>query len=126
MKSNVLKASVLPLGALLVTLAIAGFATSNAAAQGFHFGAGGVHVDVGNPHGYYGNYGSYYPSLNRGCGYGGYPYSTYYGGGWGGGSTWHDTTQLDYHPGEFRRHRGHYHYVPGHYDVHEDGHWHHD
>ncbi len=107
-----------------LTLLIVNASAPSARAQGFHFGGGGVHVDIGNPHGYYGGYGGY------GCGgYGGYPYTTYYGG-WGGGrghAHWHDTTHLDYHPGEFVRHRNHYHYVPGHYDVHRDGHWdHHD
>jgi hypothetical protein len=135
MRTYLLPNGLLPISALLITLALAGFAVSDSQAQGFHFAAGGVHVDVGSPHSYYGSYGSYYPSLNRGCGYGEYPYTTHYGGGygvggygggWGGRSTWHDTTHLDYHPGEFRRHRGHYHYVPGHYDVHEEGHWHHD
>jgi hypothetical protein len=114
---------------VLFSLLLAGSITKDANAQGFHFGGGGVHIDVGNPHNYYGNYGGYY---GGGCGYGGYggytPYTTNYGGRWGGGHAhWHDTTHLDYHPGEFVRHRGHYHYVPGHYDVHEDGHWdHHD
>ena len=120
----------------LITLLIAGTVASTTTAQGIHFGAGGVHVDIGNPHRYYGNYGGYYGG--NGCGYGNYggygnsggyqPYTSYYGGGWGGGHAhWHDTTHLDYHPGEYVRHRGHYHYVPGHYDVHEDGHWdHHD
>jgi hypothetical protein len=81
-----------------------------ASAQGFHFGGAGVHVDVGYPHSY-----------------GGYPYTTYWGNGWSGwgGHTWHDTTHYDYHPGGFRRHNNHYHYVPGHYDVHYDGHWDH-
>src|SRR5262245_38282711 len=105
--------------AALFTLLLVGSVANDASAQGFHFGGGGVHIDVGNPHSYYGNYGGYYGGYGSGCGYGGYsPYTTYYGGGWGGGhSHWHDTTHLDYHPGEFVRHRGHYHYVPGHYDV---------
>ncbi|MGD9633223.1 MAG: hypothetical protein AB7G28_08055 [Pirellulales bacterium] len=114
----------------LVTLLLAGSVTTQASAQGFHFGGGGVHIDVGNPHNYYGNYGGYYGGWNgSGCGYGGYPSTTYYGstagyGGWGGGHAhWHDTTHLDFHAGEFVRHRNHVHYVPGHYDVHEDGHW---
>jgi hypothetical protein len=106
---------------LLITLLFVVASAPKAEAQGFHFGAGGVHVDVGNPHGYYGGYGAY----GHCGGYGSYPYTTYYGGGWGGHALWHDTTHLDYHPGEFVRHRNHYHYVPGHYDVHEDGHWDH-
>lgn len=115
----------------LITLLLAASLAPRASAQGIHFGGSGVHVDIGNPHGHYGNYGGYYGG--SGCGYGGYgyagygrytPYTSFYGGGWGGGDAhWHDTTHLDYHPGEFVRHRGHYHYVPGHYDMHEDGHW---
>lgn len=37
---------------------------------------------------------------------------------------WHDTTHLDYHPGGLVPHRNHFHYVPGHYDVHRTGHYH--
>lgn len=60
-----------------------------------------------------------------------------YGGGYGGfysppvryrsyrPAYYHDTTHLDYHPGEYVRHRNHYDYIPGHYDVHRTGHWHH-
>jgi len=116
---------------LTVTFLIASVSATDAPAQGFHYGGGGVHVDVGSPHRYYGNYGGYYGgfngSLNQGYGYGncGYNnYNTYYGGGWGGGQAyWHDTTHLDYHPAELIRHRGHYHYQPGHFDLHEEGHW---
>jgi hypothetical protein len=31
---------------------------------------------------------------------------------------------LDYHPGYSWRHGNHFHYEPGHYDLHRDGHWH--
>jgi hypothetical protein len=111
---------------VLFTLLIVGSTATKSEAQGIHFGAGGVHVDIGNPHRYYGNYSTYYGGYNPGCGYGGYgryPYTAYSGGGWGGHAHWHDTTHLDYHPAEFVRHRNHYDYVPGHYDVHHDGHW---
>ena len=37
---------------------------------------------------------------------------------------YHDTTHYDYHPGSFVPHGGHYHYVPGHYDLHRTGHFH--
>ncbi|EKK03406.1 hypothetical protein [Rhodopirellula baltica] len=37
---------------------------------------------------------------------------------------YHDTTHLDYHAPSFKRHRNHFHYQPGHYDVHRTGHWH--
>ncbi len=89
--------------ALLFTTADA----KTANAQGFHFGGGGVHVDVGYPHG----------------GYGHYPQTTHWGGGWGGHSDWHDTTYLDYHPGGYERHYDHFNYAPGHYNVHSSGHW---
>jgi hypothetical protein len=82
---------------------------------GLHISGPGYHFDFGRPHhrtsyysGYGGGYGSYYDSC-----YGGY------GGGW------HDTSHYDYHPGEVVRHRNHYHYVPGHYDYHQDGHFDH-
>ena len=40
-------------------------------------------------------------------------------------SGYHGGTHLDWHPGGFVPHRNHYHYVPGHYDVHRSahGHW---
>ena len=37
----------------------------------------------------------------------------------------HDTTHLDYHAPQIRRHGNHFHVQPGHYDVHRSGHWHH-
>jgi hypothetical protein len=98
----------------LFSLFLLGVDVKNADAQGFHFGGGGVHIDVGYPHGGYGCY----SDAGYGGGWRGY-------GLWGGHSHWHDTTHLDYHPGGFVRHRNHYHYVPGHYDVHHDGHWDH-
>ena len=91
-------------------------------AQGFHLQTRGLHLDVGRPHGsYYGGHTSYYPSSWGG---------SYWGGGHGGGywnrnHAWHDTTHLDYHPGEYVPHYNHYDYVPGHYDVHHTGHWDH-
>lgn len=39
--------------------------------------------------------------------------------------TYHDTTHLDYHAPTIRRHGNHLHVQPGHYDVHNTGHWHH-
>ena len=38
---------------------------------------------------------------------------------------WHDTTHLHWHPGEWQWCNGRRIYVPGHYDVHQTGHWHH-
>ena len=37
---------------------------------------------------------------------------------------WHNTSHLDYHPGSFVPHGNHLHYRPGHYDLHQTGHWH--
>lgn len=102
-----------------------------AEARGFHIQAGGVHVDVGNPHGYghgggHGGYGGVYRSYYGGgygqsVGYGGYG-----GGGYGHGrAVWHDTSHYDWHAPSLQRHRNHYDYVPGHYDLHRDGHWDH-
>ncbi len=70
----------------------------------------------------YGNYGGYsgYSGYGGHSGYGGYPS---YGGH--GHSSWHDTSHLDYHGPSLVPHRGHFDYVPGHYDVHRTGHWDH-
>jgi hypothetical protein len=60
--------------------------------------------------------------------YGGNPYGgLVYNQRWcppGGYGQWHNTSHWDYHPGSFQRHRNHFHYVPGHYDYHQTGHWH--
>ncbi|QDT11078.1 hypothetical protein [Planctomycetes bacterium K23_9] len=40
-------------------------------------------------------------------------------------SRFHDTSHYDYHPTEIRRHGNHFDVVPGHYDLHRTGHWHH-
>jgi hypothetical protein len=51
-----------------------------------------------------------------------------YGLGWYGGhydAVWHNTTHWDYHPGYYQRHFNHYHYVPGHFDLHRSGHFDH-
>ena len=77
-----------------------------------------------DPYGYgsYGNYG--YAGYRPGYGYGyGYQnnYNTYQPSY---GATWHDTSHWDYHPSHIVPHRNHFHYVPGHYDYHQTGHWH--
>jgi hypothetical protein len=129
-----MKTFVAIVGSLLVVL-LSSNLSPNAFAQGCYYGGGNY---LGSADRYYNNYRSYYGGLNGGYrnsgysnngygvypGYGVVPWSTNYGGGWGGGHAhWHDTTHLDYHPGEYVRHRNHYHYIPGHYDVHEEGHW---
>ena len=75
-------------------------------------------------------YGSGYSSFNSGySGYGNSGYGGYSGFNnypvYGGHShrTWHDTSHLDYHAPSVVPHSGHYDYVPGHYDLHQTGHW---
>jgi len=36
---------------------------------------------------------------------------------------YHDTTHYDYHPTTVYRHRNHFHVQPGHFDLHQSGHW---
>jgi hypothetical protein len=47
-----------------------------------------------------------------------------YGGGYGGYPTFHNTSHYDYHPAHLQQHGNHFHYVPGHYDYHQTGHYH--
>lgn len=100
-------ASVAVVGMLLVTAG-----TSNAGVR-FSFGGGGYHSGHNHyGHGYRGGYGG---------GYGYAPTYRYYNSY----PQWHNTSHYDYHPPSLQRHRNHYHYVPGHYDYHQTGHWHH-
>ncbi len=123
-----------------VVLALSLFGSSDASAQhyGCNSGYGG-----GYSSGYGGNYGGYgygggysSPRLSVSVGYGNYGgyatqnygnsvYNSGYGvnHGYGGHRTWHDTSHLDYHAPSLVPHRGHFDYVPGHYDVHRTGHW---
>lgn len=43
-----------------------------------------------------------------------------FGHGW-----YHDTSHYDYHPSQVVPHGNHYDVIPGHYDFHRTGHWHH-
>jgi hypothetical protein len=100
---------------LAVVLAFTTFSSSPAKAEvGVHLAGPGYHIDFGRSHHHDGYYGHH-----RRVAYG------FYGGDCYRGSRWHDTSHYDYHPGEFVRHRNHYHYVPGHWDYHETGHWDH-
>ena len=38
---------------------------------------------------------------------------------------YHDTSHFDYHAPQIYRHGNHYDFVPGHYDFHRTGHYHH-
>lgn len=102
-----------------VVAVVLAFGTYSAPAKadsfGIHVSGPGYHVDLGRAHHRHAYYGGH-----RSLGYGFYGNSCY-----GGGRTWHDTSHWDYHPGEFVRHRNHYHYVPGHLDYHHTGHWDH-
>ena len=51
-------------------------------------------------------------------------YDTHYRGGYYRPHYhWHDTSHYDWHAPSIQRHGNHYHYTPGHYDFHRDGHW---
>lgn len=103
------------IGVFAAMVAFGTFSTPVQASDfGLHFAGPGYHVDVGRA-----DYGRDYYGGYRTARYGGYGD---YGYGFGG---WHDTSHYDYHPGEVRRHRNHFHYTPGHYDFHETGHWDH-
>lgn len=101
----------------LVVAAISLVQTKQADAQiQFGFGGGSSCRSYGGySQSYYrqSGYGSYYsrPSISR----------SYYQSR----PTYHDTSHYDYHPTSIQRHRNHYHVVPGHYDLHRTGHWHH-
>ena len=98
--------------ALASTFAFANFGTPAKASDfGLHFSGRGYHVDLGRT--------SHRRAYHSGYRTSGYGWPRHHGGHY----DWHDTSHYDYHPGEFRRHRNHYHYVPGHYDFHETGHW---
>jgi hypothetical protein len=44
--------------------------------------------------------------------------------GWGGYPTFHNTSHYHYHPATLQQHGNHFHVIPGHYDLHQTGHWH--
>jgi hypothetical protein len=92
-------------------MAVAG--PSKAEAGGFGFG--GVRIGVGH---HIGHRTFHHPRIIR-------HHSPLYSGHFGHRSYYHDTTHLDYHRPTVIPHNGHFDYVPGHYDVHRTGHWHH-
>ncbi len=93
-----------------------------ASAQWGRHGSHGSHGNYGH-HGHHGSHGSHGHRSN----YGNYgSHSSYHSGGYGYQTrrpVWHDTTHLDYHGPSIQRHGFHFHYVPGHYDVHRSGHY---
>jgi|SRR5690606_37000778 len=81
--------------------------------------AGGIRFSFGGGHHHHGHHGWHRgPVYNGGYGHHGHGRIHRY-------PRWHDTSHYDYHPGGWQRHYDHYHYVPGHYDWHQTGHWHH-
>lgn len=105
-----------------VALALgAGAETKTAKADdfGFHIAGPGYHLDIGRTHGHrYRSYRAHRAHIGHGHGHG-------HGWGRGYGRVWHDTSHLHYHSGGLVPHYDHYHYVPGHWDVHHTGHWDH-
>lgn len=101
--------------------AIALFALSSGEAKAGHYGCnsyrGGYSYSAPSYYrsspSYYGNYNSYY----SGRSYSNYPSYR--------GSYYHDTSHYDYHPTTVVPHGNHLHVIPGHYDYHQTGHWHH-
>jgi hypothetical protein len=122
-----MKSLLVAAGALL---ALSFVGSSGAVAQHYGCNSGygrgysspGLSVSVG-----YGNFGGYqsrnFRSVGFNSGFSGYRGHGYpvYGGRTH--STWHDTSHLDYHGPSLVPHRGHFDYVPGHYDLHRTGHW---
>lgn len=118
--------------AMSAVLALGVFGADQASAQVCNYGGG----YGGGYGGYGGGYGSGISGVystprfsiqigsSRGySNYGGFNRGHY---GYGGGvahRTWHDTSHYDYHPPTLVPHRNHYHVIPGHYDLHQTGHW---
>jgi len=100
-------------------------ATTAQAGCGYGNSYGGSSYNYGSGYGStYGNYGSNYGSNfnrsynNYGSNYGHFNRSN-------NQSVYHDTTHFDYHAPSFQRHGNHIDFVPGHYDLHRTGHFHH-
>ncbi len=91
------------------------------APSGFGFGNGYRGTNLYGNSGYGGGYGRYYGNGGYGGGYGGY--GAGYGGGFGGTAVYHDTSHFDYVPGVAVPHGNHTHYVPGHAQYHQTGHY---
>ena len=96
----------------------------SASAQNGFFRVGGLSISVGH-RGYRSSYSrvpSYRSHYGHGIrsshGYGGY--RSHFGHVF-----YHDTSHYDYHPTEIIRHGNHYDVMPGHYDFHRTGHYHH-
>ena len=96
----------------------AGDAPKAEAGDGFSLHAGRFGIHIGGHHdGHHRSYRHVYRPRHYGHSY----HHRWHGRHRG----YHDTTHFDYHPPEIRRHGFHYDYIPGHYDLHRSGHWHH-
>lgn len=95
----------------------------NASAQGFSIQVGGFGISNGH-HGHQ-HFGPSIRPIQRVQSYRVQPvrrYSAY--PNFGRTPYFHNTTHLDYHGPKLVPHNGHLDYVPGHYHVHQTGHWH--
>lgn len=103
---------------LAIALVAAMEAPKAEAGNGFSLRIGGFGISTGH-HGYHRSYRSaYQPRVYNN-------YRSYNHGIYGHRGFYHDTTHLHYHRPQLVPHNGHLDYVPGHYDVHRTGHWHH-
>ena len=81
---------------------------------GIHIGGRNVQLDIGSRQ-------AYYPSAVKKANYHrAYSKSRWYGYPSRPHAVWYDTSYWGYHPAEYVRHGNHYHYIPGHYDRHDD------
>lgn len=96
--------------ALAVAAATGLFLTSTDSAEAGGCGYGG----------FYGGYGRYSQPFYGHIHHNVNPWTATRGGGH---LHWHDTTHYDYVPPSLVRHRNHFHYQPGGYILHRDGHW---
>lgn len=108
-----------------IGLAVAVLAVALGSTAQAQYGIGAGVYSRGIPNYGFGNYGynNYgYNNVQPRTNYysNGVRYNSYYRGG----PVWHDTTHYDYHPGGYVPHGNHLHYVPGHYDLHQSGHYH--
>lgn len=100
---------------LLAAIAVAGltFLTGNTAEAGHRHR--GVQIGIGGP-----GWGIGFRSGHRHHRHIRSPWRRGHRHGW-----YHNTGHFDYHPPSWQRHGNHFDYVPGHYDYHDTGHWHH-
>ncbi len=96
-----------------------GFGNGGGYHSGFRGGYGG---GIGNGYGYAPQYGgshhSYHSGHHGNVGGSGFGYNSGYG-------RYHNTSHWDYHPTQVVPHGNHLDVIPGHYDYHRTGHFHH-